>query len=221
MTGPALPAVPWGPVAAGSALGAVCVALDRWLVPDGPGSALLWFGLAGFASASAFTLDEAAAAVVDAVPRSRRWRTVRRLAIGLLPLVGWLLVTALSARSSDLSWAALAVTGGGLVAVTLAVATALRRLGQATPGDVVSAGVGGAVLLGLLVAVPKVGPVLEAYDAGHRSTVWWLVLMVAAVAGVVWGSADPFAARPRRRAGRDRARRRRPRPAPDHAGRAS
>ena len=191
MTGPALPAVPWGPVAAGSALGIACVAVDRWLVPNGPGSALLWFGLAGFASASAFALDEAAAAVVDAVPRSRRWRTVRRLAIGLLPLVGWLAVTAVAARSTDLSWMALAVTGGGLVAVTLAAASALSRLGQSTPGDVVAAGVGGLVLLGVLVAVPKVGPVLEAYDASNRSTVWWLLLGVAAILVIAWGATDP------------------------------
>jgi len=191
MTGPALPAVPWGPVAAGSALGMACVAVDRWVVPNGPGSALLWFGLAGFASASAFALDEAAAAVVDAVPRSRRWRTVRRLAIGLLPLVGWFLVTAVAARSADLSWVALAVTGGGLVAVTLAAASALSRLGQSTPGEVVSAGVGGLVLLGVLVAVPKVGPVLEAYDASNRSTAWWLVLGVAATMVIAWGATDP------------------------------
>ena len=90
MTGPALSAVPWGPVAAGSALGIACVAVDRWLVPSGPGSAMLWFGLAGFASASAFVLDEAAAAVVDAVPRTLRWRTARRLSSGFFRwAAGW------------------------------------------------------------------------------------------------------------------------------------
>jgi hypothetical protein len=186
----ALPAVPWAPVAAGSALGVACVAVDRWLVPDGPGSALLWFGLAGFASASAFALDEAAAAVVDAVPRSRRWRTVRRLAVGLLPLLGWLAVTAVAA-TGDISWRAQAVSGTGLVAVTLAASTALRRLGQSTPGDVVSAAVGALVLLGVLVAVPRVGSVLEAYDASNRSTVWWLVLGLVAVLVTAWGATDP------------------------------
>ena len=200
MTGPALSAVPWGPVAAGSALGAVCVAVDRWLVPSGPGSAMLWFGLAGFASASAFVLDEAAAAVVDAVPRTLRWRTARRLVVGLAPLACWLVATGLVSRSSaDLSWSALAVTGTGVVLVALGAGAALRRAGNPTPGDVVAAAVGGGTTVLVLVGVPDIGLVLEAGDPTTRATLCWLLVSVLGVGLTGWGTADPAARRRRPR----------------------
>jgi hypothetical protein len=203
MTGPALPAVPWGPVAAGSALGVLCVVVDRWLVPSGPGTALLWLGLAGFASASAFVLDEAAAAVVDAVPRTRRWRTVRRLAFGLAPLVCWLLVTGLAYRTSpSLSWRALAVTGTGVVSAALGASAVLRRAGNATPGDVVAASVGGATTVLLLAGVPRIGLVLEGGDPTTRATVWWLLVSAVGAAFVGWGAGDPAMGRRRTGVGR-------------------
>jgi hypothetical protein len=192
VTGIELRAVPWLPVAGGTALGLGALALDRWVVPSGPGTFLLWLGLASIASAAGFVYDEPAAAVVDAAPRSRRWRTVRRLAIGLLPLAAWLAAAAAVARSSPLSWPALAVTGSGVVLVTLAAAAGLRRLGQDTPGEAVAAGVGGGVLVAALVAVPKVGPVLEAGDVSSRGSVWWAALSAAATVVIVWGAADPL-----------------------------
>jgi len=190
-------------VAAGSALGTACVAVDRWLAPSGPGSAMLWFGLAGFASASAFVLDEAAAAVVDAVPRTLRWRTARRLAVGLVPLACWLVATGLVDRSaSALSWPALAVTGTGVVSVALGASAALRRSGNPTPGDVVAAAVGGGTTVLVLVAVPDIGLVLEGGDPSTRATAWWLLVSVVGAGLVAWGSADPAAGhrRPRRAA---------------------
>jgi hypothetical protein len=192
-------AVPWSPVQGGTCLGLVALATDRWLVPGGPGSALLWIGLAGCASAAAFVLDEAAAAAVDAAPRTRRWRTVRRLGVGLLPLLAWLAGAAVAAGGTPLSWRALAVTGTGLVAVTVAAAAALRRLGHETPGELVAAAVGVAVLLGMLFAVPKVGPVLEGHDASSRSTVWWILLGAVAAGVTAWGAADPWSGRRRGR----------------------
>jgi hypothetical protein len=195
MVAEAVRAVPWAPVAGCTCLGLVALATDRWLVPDGPGSALLWIGLAGCASATAFTLDEAAAAAVDAAPRTRRWRTLHRLVAGLLPLVAWLAGAGVAAGGTSLSWGALAVTGTGLVAVTVATAAALRRLGHDTPGELVASGAGAVVLLGLLVGVPKVGTVLEAYDVSSRSTLWWSSLAVVAVAVTAWGSADPWSGR--------------------------
>ncbi|HET9945082.1 MAG TPA: hypothetical protein VFR56_05485 [Actinomycetes bacterium] len=198
MTGPALSAVPWGPVAAGSALGVVCVAVDSWLVPSGPGSAMLWFGLAGFAAASAFVLDEAAAAVVDAVPRTLRWRTLRRLAVGLVPLACWLLATGLVDRSpAGLSWPALAVTGTGVVCAALATSAVLRQAGNPTPGDVVAATVGGGTTVLVLVGVPDIGLVLEGGDPTTRATAWWLLVSVVSAGLVAWSTRDP-AARSRR-----------------------
>ena len=99
VTGTELRAVPWAPVAGGTALGLAALLLDGWVVPNGPGSALLWFALAGFATAAAFVLDEPSAAAVDAVPVPRRTRTARRLLVGLLPVAGWLGGTAALVRS--------------------------------------------------------------------------------------------------------------------------
>ena len=196
MTGPALPAVPWGAVAAGSALGIGCLVVDAWLAPGGPGTALLWFGLAGFASASAFVLDEEAAAVVDAVPRTRRWRTLRRLVVGLAPYAGWLLATWLVSRTSgDLSWPALAVTGAGVVTAALAASAVLRRAGNAAPGELVAAAVGIGTVALVVVAVPRIGLELEAGDPTSRATAWWLTVCAVGAVLVAWGTGDPAARR--------------------------
>ena len=194
MTGSELRAVPWAPVAGGTTLGLAALLVDSWLVPHGPGSAVLWFALAGFATAAAFVLDEPSAAVVDAVPVPRRTRTARRLLVGLLPVAGWLGGTAAVVRSEPgLSWAALAVTGGGLLVTTLAAATALRRAGQDTPGELVAAAAGGAVVLAMAVgAVPRVGPLLESADASSRSSMVWVALAGIGVVLILWGGADPL-----------------------------
>jgi hypothetical protein len=195
-----LRAVPWAPVLGGISIGVAALAVDLWLAPGGPGTALMWFALAGFAAAAAFVLDEPAAAAVDAVPVPRRSRTARRLLVGLLPLAGWLAGAAAAGRAEPaLSWPALAVTGSGVIVVTLGMATGLRRAGHDAPGELVAAGVGATVMLALLFAVPKVGPALEAYDAWSRTTVLWIALTAAAAAVTTWGAADPLT-----RWGRDR-----------------
>lgn len=193
MTGTELRAVPWGPVAGGTALGLAALFLDGWVVPGGPGSALLWFALAGFATAAAFVLDEPSAAAVDAVPVRRRTRTARRLLCGLVPVAGWLGGTAALVRSGpDLSWSALAVTGSCFLVVTVCAAAVLRRVGHDTPGELVAAAAGAVVVLGLIVAPPKVGPVLEAYDVSTRATTLWLVLSAGAVVLTSWAASDPL-----------------------------
>ena len=194
MTGTELRAVPLAPVLGGTALGAVALAVDNWLVRGGPGSALMWFALAGFATAAAFVLDEPSAAAVDAVPVRRRTRNARRLLVGLVPVAGWLGGTAATVRSgTDLSWPALAVTGSGFLVVTLCAAAVLRRLGQDTPGELVAAAAGAVVVVALIVAPPKIGPLLEAYDVSTRATALWLVLAAASVVLMCWASSDPLA----------------------------
>jgi hypothetical protein len=181
------------PVAGGTALGLVLLLVDGWLVPNGPGSALQWFALAGFATAAAFVLDEPSAAAVDAVPVPRRTRTARRLVVGLMPVAGWLGGTAAVVRSAPgLSWPALAVTGSGFLVVTLCAAVVLRRTGHDTPGEVVAAAAGFVVVLALVVAPPKIGPVLEAHDVSSRASTLWVAMSVLAVALLVWGAADPL-----------------------------
>jgi hypothetical protein len=193
MTGSELRAVPWLPVGGGIALGVAALSADIWLVPDGPGSVLLWFALAGFVSAAAFVLDEPAAAAVDATPLSRPSRTARRLLVSLVPVVFWLGGTAVAVRSQPaLSWPALAVTGGGFLVATVTAAAVLRRLGYDSPGEVVGAVAGAAVVLALVVAPPKIGTLLEAYDVSTRATALWVV--VAAASGVLmsWAGSDPL-----------------------------
>jgi FtsH-binding integral membrane protein len=193
MTRTELRAVPLAPVLGGTVLGLAALLVDGLVVPNGPGSALLWFALAGFATAAAFVLDEPSAAVVDAVPVPRRVRTAYRLLVALLPLTGWLLGTAAMAPAgAALSWAALAVTGTGFIAITFGAAAALRRSGHDSPGELVAAGAGGVVVLSLVVGVPKVGPLLEAYDASSRASTLWGALFVVAIALVVWGGSDPL-----------------------------
>jgi hypothetical protein len=182
------------PVAGGTAVGVAALLVDSWAVPNGPGSALLWFALAAFATAAAFVMDEPSAQVVDAVPVPRRTRTARRLLVGMVPVASWLGGTAAVARwGSGLSWSALAVTGGGLLVTTLAAATALRRSGQDAPGELVAACAGGVVVLAMAVgAVPRVGPLLESADPSSRSSVVWVALAVTGVALIFWGGADPL-----------------------------
>jgi hypothetical protein len=193
MTGSELRAVPWLPVGGGVALGVAALSADIWLVPDGPGSVLLWFALAGFVSAAAFVLDEPAAAAVDAAPLPRRRRTVRRLLVGLVPAVFWLGGAAVAARSEPaLSWPALAVTGGGFLLVTVTAAAILRRLGYDSPGEVVGAVAGAAVVLALVAAPPRIGTVLEAYDVSTRATALWVVLAAASGVLMSWAGSDPL-----------------------------
>jgi hypothetical protein len=193
MTGNEVRAVPWLPVGGGIALGVATLSADIWLVPDGPGSVLLWFALAGFVSAAAFVLDEPAAAAVDAAPVARPTRTGRRLLVGLVPAVSWLGGTAVAVRTEPaLSWLALTVTGGGFLVMTVTAAAVLRRLGYDSPGEVVGAAAGAAVVLALVVSPPKIGTVLEAHDVSTRAAALWVIL--AAASGVVmsWAGSDPL-----------------------------
>ena len=138
-------------------------------------------------------MDEPSAAAVDAVPVPRRTRTARRLLVGLVPVAGWLGGTAAVVRSEPgLSWPALAVTGSGFLVVTLCAAAVLRRRGHDTPGEVVAAAAGFVVVLALVVAPPKIGPVLEAHDVSTRATALWLVLAAAACVLTSWAAADPL-----------------------------
>lgn len=198
MTVPELRAVPWGAVLAGTGIGIAALAVDDWWVPGGPGSALLWFGLAGFGAGVAFVLDEPAAAVVAAAPRRRRAWTLRVL-VALVPILGWLAGTAVVSRAApQLSWRAMALTGTGFLIAALAVAAHLRRAGYDAPGELVSAASGGAVVLALAGgAVLDRGPALEAYDAWSRTTGTWGALAVVAVGLIVWSGADPMSSRRR------------------------
>ena len=55
-----------------------------------------------------------------------------------------------------------------------------------------AAAAGAVVVLSLIVAPPKIGPILEAYDVSTRATAFWLVLATASVVLMCWASSDPL-----------------------------
>lgn len=150
-------AVPWLVVLAAAIPGLVLVVIgvthaERTWAP-GP---VRW-GLLLLAVPVAFLLDDPAAGVSSAAPRSPWWDLRWRL----LALAGWCLAVGAvgwwwSGRvSTPQAWvlvvlpACAALAGVGSAAV-------LRRVGRDAPGDVV-AGVAAFVLLGLLVLAPRRG----------------------------------------------------------------
>jgi hypothetical protein len=122
----------------------------------------LWraLGLAAAVSVGvgAWAMDEPSARVVDAVPRSLRWRTVARVLTQAPVSTAWLVFAHhASGQSQPLpgsgrGWP-LAATGVGAVLVGASLATVLRRRGWAAPGQQVAVSVG--LVVAALGAFPK------------------------------------------------------------------
>lgn len=149
----------WSPGRAQVAAGTVLVAVLLLGVAE---SAHLWraLGLAAAVSVGvgAWAMDEPSARVVDAGPRSLRWRTVAR-GLTLAPVATAWLVFAhhASGQSATLpgsgrGWP-LAATGVGAVLAGASLATVLRRRGWAAPGQRVA--VIGGLAVAALGAFPK------------------------------------------------------------------
>jgi len=122
----------------------------------------LWraLGLAAAVSVGvgAWAMDEPSARVVDAAPRSLRWRTVARV-LGLAPVATAWMVFAHHASGQPLPLPAsgrgwpLAATGVASVLLGASLATVLRRRGWAAPGQQVAVSVG--LVVAALGAFPK------------------------------------------------------------------
>ena len=157
--------------------------------------ALLRMALVPLAAVAAFVLDEAAAAAVDAVPRTRRQRTGKRAVVLGLPLVLWTVgIAAVEWRVPATPATGLLVEGAGVLAITLALAAVLRWGGRAEPGEVTAAAVGGAILALVVFDVPSWWPVqIFPGDAGwSASTVLWGLVAVASAMVVAGASREPY-----------------------------
>jgi hypothetical protein len=150
------------------------------------------------AGATAWSLDEPAARIVDTSPRSLAWRTFARLpAIGLL-VAAWVLAAVRSWESLGGHGSTVLLQGVAGVAVAGAWATWRRAGGVAMPGTIFAAGVIPAALVWGLTRLSAWIPVFP-YVAAHpndwaaSSRGWWvagclaLVVLAAALADAHWG----------------------------------
>jgi hypothetical protein len=180
---------PWqallGLAAAGAALGVLGLEIDH------PRSAHLGCVLIG--CAAAFALDEPAAEVVAACPRSRRSRSAGRIAtaLGLTTAIG-VLWSALGASAALL----LALLGCAVLALAAAAAT---RAVRAEPGEPVAV----ALLLALVTAMlfEPIGKHLMLFPLGPASdrsfAAWWTLIAVALVSLLVTSSEHDWRPPPR------------------------
>jgi hypothetical protein len=191
--------VDWAAVLFGSALGALILAGSVTFAGSVPPFGYLRLGLLALAAGAAFILDEAAAAAVDAVPRTRRHRTATRVAVLLLPLTIWAGgIEALSARVAAVPVGALLVEGAGVLTLAVALAAFLRTTGRSEPGEAVSA-VMCTWVLAVLVFNP---PHLAAFPLGGDwtvSTQLWAGVTVAGALLTVATSRDLYRPLGRRR----------------------
>jgi hypothetical protein len=195
--------VDWRAVLGASALGATVLLLCVALPVDGLPLTYVRLALIALVGAAAFVLDEPAAAVVDAVPVSRRHRTAVRGVAGLVPLAVWTAgVLGLAARHPGTPLRGLLVEGAGALAVALAGAAVLRRTGSREPGEVTATVLGAGLLAFLLFDPPPHSvPVFPLQNGWAASTLLWAGLGAAAAVAFVAGSVDVG----RRRAGPARA----------------
>jgi hypothetical protein len=189
--------VGWVPLLSGCALASAILAGCVVAKDGGPPLTLVRVALIALAAGTAPILDDPAAPVVEAVPVTRRRRTMSRMAVVVAPLSVWVAgVLALELRSVTTPAAALLVEGAGALAATVAVSATLRFAGRDEPGDV-AATVVCTALLGLLVFPPSSSVTLFPVERGWAtSSILWAGLAVVAVAVVLLTSGDVRRRRP-------------------------
>jgi hypothetical protein len=192
--------VAWREVLGGSALGAAVLGLCVALPTDGLPLTYVRLGLIVLAGASAFVLDEPAAAAVAAAPVTRARRTAVRLIAVLLPLGIWTSgVLALALRHPLTPVGSLLTEGAGVLALALAGAAALRLSGRDEPGEMVASVLGAALLAVLLFGSPRSAPLFPVDDGWGASTLLWTALASAGALVVAAASVEraPSPAAPR------------------------
>jgi hypothetical protein len=194
--------VAWREVLGGSALGAAVLGLCVAAPTDALPLSYARLALIALAGASAFVLDEPAAAAVAAAPVTRARRTAVRLIAVLLPLGIWTTgVLALAVRHPATPVGHLVTEGVGGLTLALAGAAALRVSGREEPGEVVASVLGAALLAVLLMGSPPWAPLFPVGDGWGTSTLLWTALAAVGLVVVALASVDPLSRphAPRRR----------------------
>jgi len=190
-----LQALPWESVGGLAVLAVAGLAADLGGMLDGPGSTLMWFALASLAAAAAFVVDSPAQTVVEATPTPERQRLAARMLLPLGMTVIWLTFVGLASGQDagrPVSAGGLAGTGIGLVMATVATASAVRRLGHAEPGALVSP-ITFFVVLAALFFQPLPGDVVVLQTGSWHgpSLAFWCLTGTVAACALAWGSVDP------------------------------
>ena len=179
--GVAWPAIVGCAVAAGVTTGA----LARW--PSSAG-VLLPVVLACCAAAAAFVFDERGTAVVAVTPRGAGWRRTARLAVAVVPLVGWGAIVLVRPGDLPLERAGWWLVGAATIALTAGLAALASRREVSAPSSALAAVVTLAVISPVVVTSflgwDSVYPV-EGFARG--AWVFWSVMAAAGVA--VWSVA--------------------------------
>jgi len=183
--------VPWPSVGGAVLAGGVLLVLAVASAGSAQGETFLAFGFALLAAATAFVLDEPAAAAVDAAPRTLGVRSGVRLAAAAVPLGVGASAVPLMLRHAALPASGLLLELVGCLLLSIAGAAILRRA-QPTPGDLVASLVGVGVI-GLALVEPFARWVTlfhwSASGEGRASLVWG-ALCTGCIASVLWATRD-------------------------------
>jgi hypothetical protein len=179
-------ALPWPLLGAAALLLAMLLrAVQQWPYTVWPLQGIAVGLLAGIA---AFAYDEPAAAVVDTLPRGLAWRTAAR-SVGIVLLLGWWLAAIAATRSGYFGHALdVALQGVAATVGVVAVTTALRRNGLASPATALaSAVVSVAALVALARPLEERLPLFPytAYGSWDSSRNLWIAVLAGATVWLV------------------------------------
>ena len=133
--------VAWPTVACAVSVAVLTTGLALLLRPTPVPVLVVHLAQLALAGAAGYLLDDAAAALTGVAPRAAWRRRAPHLLIGGIALAGAWVTVLFCVRGAGLSTATLSLETGTLVAVSLAAATLLARLGEAEPGALVAPGV--------------------------------------------------------------------------------
>ncbi|MEO5711188.1 MAG: hypothetical protein ABIQ59_15380 [Nocardioidaceae bacterium] len=143
--------VAWPTVASAVSVALLTTGLALLLSPMPVPVLVVHLAQLALAGGAAYLLDDAAAALTGVAPRPTWRRRAPHLLIGGIALTGSWVTVLLCVHGAGLSTATLSLETGTLIAVALAAATVLVRLGEAEPGALVAPGVVLSGLASLLV----------------------------------------------------------------------